>query len=58
MSGFPDWESGNGRRSHERVRILRPVEFEHKNYTGMRETETLLLTFLMVDLTACHYFND
>ena len=43
MSGFPDWESGNGRRSHERVRILRPVEFEHKNYTGMRETETLLL---------------
>ena len=42
-SGFPAWESGNGRRSPQRIWLWRPSGFGCRSSTGLRETETPLL---------------
>lgn len=39
MLGFPDWESGNGRRCPQRILLRRPERFEYKNATRLEETD-------------------
>ena len=43
MSEFSAWGSGNRRRSPERTCLCLPVGFDHRNSTGLGETETLVL---------------
>ena len=42
-SGFPNWESSNGRRNSQRIKLWRLEGFDCKTSTGLGETETLLL---------------
>ena len=42
-SGFPTWESGNGRRNSQRISLWRLAVFDCRTSTGLGETETPLL---------------
>ena len=39
-SDFPTWESGNGRRNSQRIRLWRLARFDCKTLTRLGETET------------------
>ena len=41
--GSPSWGSGNRWRTTQRIWLWRPVGFDHRNSTGLGETETPLL---------------
>ena len=43
MTGFSAWESGKGTRNAKGIWFLKSMRFDYKTYTGLRETETLLL---------------
>ena len=43
MSGFSAWESCKGTRNAKGIWFLKSMRFDYKTYTGLRETETLLL---------------